>query len=126
MKGKYYGVYDLKRSEECIGVFGSINEICNFFGGIRRHRVECAICRKNPLAFGSERYWVVVFDTITEQAGKALLNRELGRWRYKVTPDGIYTRASIVKTDWRFYAANYEEAAELCGWKGANDYGTTF
>lgn len=115
MKGKYYGVYDMKRGEECVGVFNNINEICCFFGGIRQNRVECAICRKNPLAFGSERCWVEVFDTITKQAGKALLKRTLRHGKYKITPEGIFTRDSIVKTNWRFFAADYEEVAELCG-----------
>lgn len=114
MKGKFYGVYDLKRNDECVGVFNNINEICDFFGGIRRNRVECAICRKNPLAFGSKRYWVEVFETVTEQAAKALLRKTFGRGFYKITPDGVFIRTSIVKSDWRFFAADYAEAAELC------------
>jgi hypothetical protein len=114
MNGKYYGLYDMKRNDECVGVFEGIQEICDFFGGIRRNRVECAICRKNPLAFGSERYWVEAFDTITKRDGKAILLKTLGHGMYKVVPDGVFARTSIVKTNWHFFAAALAKAAELC------------
>jgi len=39
MKGKYYGVYDFKNGEMCVGVFESASEIYEFFRGITKIRV---------------------------------------------------------------------------------------
>jgi len=88
MRGKYYGVYNIKREDECLGIFESTEEVCAFFGGITRSRVWCAIFRKNPLAFKSERYWVEVFEEPTVNGVRRLIRRELGLKMF-VKADGI-------------------------------------
>ena len=114
MKGKYYGIYDMKRGEECVGVFESTAEICAFFGGIRPNRVSCAIVRKNPLTFGRERYWVKVFEEPTENGVRKLIRRKLGLKMF-MKPNGIYVRNRRTEA-WRFFASDFEMAMErLCG-----------
>ena len=113
MKGKYYGVYDIKRKDECVGVFESTAEICAFFGGIRPNRVSCAITRKNPLAFKSERYWVEVFEELTENGVRKMICRKLGLKMF-IKPDGIYVRDRKTE-EWQWFAGDFEEAAERCG-----------
>ena len=110
MKGKYYGVYDIKREEECIGVFESTAEICAYFGAIRPNRVSCAIVRKNPLTFGRERYWVTVFEEPTENGVRKLIRRKLGLKMF-MKPDGIYVRDRRTE-EWRFFASDFETAME--------------
>jgi hypothetical protein len=109
MKGKYYGVYDIKHDENCVGVFNSIAEISAFFGGVRLNRIECAITRKNPLAFKSERYWVEVFEEPTTNAIRKMMRQRFGPGMYKICPEGIFIRQNGVR-GWRFYAADLEEA----------------
>ena len=113
MKGKYYGVYNIKREDECVGVFESTAEICAFFGGIRPNRVSCAISRKNPLAFKSERYWVEVFEEPTENGVRKMIRRKLGL-KMLVKPDGIYVRDRRTE-EWQFFAKDFEEAARRVG-----------
>jgi len=97
MKGKYYGVYDLKNDEMCVGVFESVSEICEFFGGITKSRVWCAVTRKNPLAFKSKRYWVEVFTEPSERAIRAALRERFGKKNYRITEDGVFFRVEGVK-----------------------------
>ncbi len=113
MNGKYYGVYNMKREDECVGVFESTQEICDFFGGIRLNRVSCAIVRKNPLAFKTERYWVEVFEEPTKNAVRKLMRERFGLRMYKISSDGIYTRREM-NNDWQFFARDFEEAVSLC------------
>jgi len=65
MKGKFYGLYDIRDSDICVGIFESINEICVFLGITNRNRIECSICRCTPLVFKEKRYRVGVFHTPT-------------------------------------------------------------
>lgn len=108
MRGKWYGVYNVKNEDECVGVFESTAEVCKYFGGIRPNRVSCAIVRKNPLAFGSERYWVEVFEEPTENGVRKKVRRELGL-KIFVKPDGIYVRDRRTE-EWRYFAKDFEEA----------------
>ena len=110
MRGKYYGVYDTKDGDACVGVFESTAEICAFFGGIRANRVSCAIVRKNPLAFKSERYWVAVFTEPTESGARKLIRRKLGLKMF-VKPDGIYVRDRRTE-QWRWFARDFEDVME--------------
>jgi hypothetical protein len=113
MKGKYYGVYDMKREDECVGVFESTKELCDFFGGIRPNRVSCAIVRKNPLAFKAKRYWVEVFEAATEYSVRKLLRQKFGTKRYRISGEGIFVSPEGTK-GWQFFAEDFDEAAELC------------
>ncbi len=115
MKGKYYGVYNTKREDECVGVFESHEEISEFFGGIRPNRIACAIIRKNPLTFKKERYWVQVFVEPTKNEIRKLMRKRFGLWMYKIVEgEGIYTRRDY-QDEWHFFAKDYEEAVRLCG-----------
>lgn len=113
MKGKYYAVYDMKDEEVCIGVFESIEEICTFFGGIRRNRVECAITRKNPLAFKAKRYWVSVFKEPTKHSVRGLLRQKYGTAMYKICPDGIFIRRDGCR-GWQLLASDYVGVIAQC------------
>jgi len=114
MNGKYYGVYDLKNEDACVGVFESINEIAAFFGGIRRNRIECAIVRKNPIALKNKRYWVEVYETPSTAEVRRLMRERFGFFNYKICDDGVYIRGEGRK-GWRLFASDFEEAVELCG-----------
>ncbi len=113
MKGKYYGVYDIHREDECVGVFESTAEVCAFFGGIRPNRVSCAIIRKNPLAFKTKRYWVETFVEPTKTEVRRAMKKKFGRWMYKIVPEGIFVRKSYAD-EWRYFAGDFEEALDLC------------
>jgi len=114
MKGKYYGVYDMRDEDRCLGVFESTDEMCAFFGGIKRGRIWCAISRKNPLTFKAKRYWVEVFTEPTRNSVKKLLRQQYGPKKYRFRPEGIYIRDSV-EQDWKFFTDDYEEAtAMLC------------
>jgi len=114
VKGKYYGVYDFKRGDACLGAFESVDEICDFFGGITNSRVWCAVTRKHPLAFKTERYWVEVFKEPTEGSTRNLMRQKFGANMFKISPDGIFIRKNYV-SGWRLFAADFEEATRLCG-----------
>ena len=114
MKGKYYGVYDIKDDDAFVGIFESIAEIAAFFGGIRPNRIECAICRNNPLAFGAKRYKVEVYKTPTRQDVKRLLRRKFGMGNNAIRADGIYVRENGA-TGWRFFAGDFDEVVTLVG-----------
>jgi len=113
MKGKWYGVYDIRDYEQCVGVFESTEELCAFFGGITRDRVWHAIYRNGPLTFGSKRYHVEVFKYATEKEVRRKLKQRFGAKMYKITPEGIFTRKEGV-VGWRFFASDFEEVAQLC------------
>jgi hypothetical protein len=113
MRGRYYGVYDLKREDECVGVFESTDELCAFFGGIKRYRVWCAISRKNPLAFKTKRYWVEPFEEPTKTAVRRVMKQKFGLWMYKIVPEGIFVRANRAD-EWHYFAGDFEEALSLC------------
>ena len=113
MRGKYYGVYNIKREDECLGIFESTAEVCKFFGGIRENRVSCAIVRKNPLVFGSERYHVEVFTEPTKNGAKRLIRQKLGLKMF-VKADGIYVRDRKTE-EWRWFAEGLDEAVEGLG-----------
>ena len=115
MKGKYYGVYDIRNDDACVGIFESIEEVCTFFGGIRRNRIECAICRNNPLTFGAKKYWVEVYDIPTTAGVRQAMRRRFGATNYKICKNGdIYVRENGTK-DWQLFATDYEEVMDLCG-----------
>jgi hypothetical protein len=114
MLGKYYGVYNIKNDEECVGIFESTAEICAFFGGIRTNRVSCAIVRKNPLAFKTERYWVTVFKEPTRNQAKTLLRQRFGKKMFKITDKGVFIRQKGIK-GWNYFAVDYAEAVDLFG-----------
>jgi len=59
--GKWYGLYNLKEGEACVGVFESTAEICKFFGITSKNRISSGIMRGNTLTFGKERYVVHVY-----------------------------------------------------------------
>lgn len=105
MRGKYYGVYNIKREDECLGIFESTAEVCKFFGGIRPNRVSCAIVRKNPLVFGRERYHVEVFTEPTKNGVRTLLRMRYGLRNHQIRADGIYVREG---QGWRLLARDYE------------------
>ena len=119
MNGKYYGVYDIKNEDSCVGVFESTREICAFFGDIREKRVSCAISRKKPLAFKSERYWVEVFQEVTENGVRRRLWREL-RLKISVKVDGVYVREDR-RVEWRWFASGLEDAVGRLG-RGDKSY----
>ena len=117
MNGKYFGVYDIKDGDICVGVFESINEICAFFEITNRNRIECSICRKNPLAFKEKRYRVEVFLTYTEFGFRRLMRQRFGHKNYMLNrKDGnVYIR-DMAKENWVWvhYASNMDEAVEKC------------
>ena len=113
MNGKYFGVYDVRRGDACVGTFERVAEICAFFGGITQSRVWCAVTRKNPLAFGRERYWVEVFKEVTESGVRRRLWREL-RLKMSVKADGIYVREHRW-VEWRWFASGLDEAVGRLG-----------
>jgi hypothetical protein len=113
MKGKYYGIYNIKREDECLGIFESRQEISDFFGGIKLNRISCAVVRKNPLMFGKERYWVEVFTEPTKNSVRKMMREKFGLWMYMIKAEGIYTRQDR-NDDWHYFAADYEEAVSLC------------
>ena len=75
MKGKYFGIYDLKDNEQCIGVFESVDEICRFFRITNQNRIHESVHRKTPLAFHSKRYEVVSFAEPTVGGVKKQIGR---------------------------------------------------
>jgi hypothetical protein len=109
MKGKYFGVYDLKHDETCVGVFESIAEICKFFGGITESRVWCGMSRNNALTFKTERYRVESFKEPTEHGVRKMLRQRFGAYMYKIRDDGIFCRQNNTQ-EWQFFAADYDEA----------------
>ncbi len=113
MNGKYYGVYDIHREDECVGVFESTKEVCDFFGGIRPNRVSCAIIRKDPLTFKTKRYWVEAFKEPTKTAVRRMMKQKFGLWMYKIVPEGIFTRENRA-AEWEYFAGDFEEAISLC------------
>jgi hypothetical protein len=94
-----------------VGIFESTQAVCAYFGGIRENRVSCAIVRKNPLVFKSERYWVEVFKEPTANGVRKLLRQRFGAKMFKITNDGIFTRQSGV-LGWELFASDFEEAVE--------------
>ena len=114
MNGKYFGVYNLKDDEACVGTFESIREICTFFGGITESRVWCGMSRNNALTFKTERYRVEVFEEPTEYSVRKLMRQRFGRGMYKICSDGIFYRQSGIR-GWQFFAGDFEEAVALCG-----------
>ena len=111
MKGKYYGVYDVRNGDACVGVFENVDEICAFFGGIAKRRVWCAVCRDNALTFKAERFRVVVYREPTIAGVRRMMRRRFGLGMFKRSRDGIYTRQEGVR-GWRFFAADLEEAVD--------------
>ena len=111
MCGKYYGVYDLKRDEACVGIFESTAEIAAHFGGIRKHRISKGIMQKHLLTFGSDRYFIKVFKEATLKETRRLLRQRFGERMYKITDNGIYIRQT--GQSWQYFAADYDEAVTL-------------
>jgi hypothetical protein len=114
MNGKYFGVYDLKHDEACVGVFESIRDICAFFGGITESRVWCGMSRNNALTLKTERYRIEAFEEPTEYSVRKILRQRFGTGMYKINPDGIFIRQNGIR-GWRFFAKDFEEAVSLCG-----------
>jgi len=110
--GKWFGVYDERDGEACVGVFESTAEICAFFGGIKPHRVSKSVMLDYSLTFGSKRYKVVVFIEPTRTEIKRLLRQRFGNKCYKITKEGIYFR-EVGRQGWQFFAQDLEEAAML-------------
>jgi len=54
--GKWFGVYDEKDNDICVGVSESTAEVCAYFGGIKAHRVSKSVMLDYSLTFGSKRY----------------------------------------------------------------------
>ena len=109
--GRSRTLMNLKITSTCIGVFESTAEICAYFGGIRPNRVSCAITRKKPLAFKSERFWVEVFEEPTKNSVRKMLRQKFGLRRHWMRPDGIYVREDKGQ-EWRFFENDFEEAVE--------------
>lgn len=113
MKGKYYGVYQLRTEEEpCIGMFESTQEVADFLY-VTRERLWLAVTRKNPIAIRKARYWIEVFKEPTEYSTRCLMREKFGLGMYKICPDGIFVR-KCNDTTWHYFAADYEEATALC------------
>ncbi|MCL2224102.1 MAG: hypothetical protein FWB96_03935 [Defluviitaleaceae bacterium] len=110
--GHWYGVYNMRDGEACVGVFESTAEICAFFGGIKAHRVSKSVMLDYWLTFGSERYKVICFREPTRKEVKGLLRQRFGDKCYKISKDGIYFRIEG-KRGWQLFAQDLEEAAML-------------
>lgn len=111
MRGKYFGVYDIKNDEQCIGVFESVEEICRFFRITNQNRIHESVHRKMPLAFKSKRYWVESFTEPTKKGVQRKLQAEYGMGRFQVrSDDTVYVRQDGVK-GWRLLAEDFREWA---------------
>ena len=113
MKGRYFAIYDLKQNEQCRGIFESIEEVCNFFGGISQDRVMHAIHRKMPLAFKTERFEVISFAEATKHEIRLKLRTTFGKGMFQITRNGIYVRYRGIK-GWQLIANDYEGALPYC------------
>ena len=109
--GKWYGLYNLKEGEACVGVFENTAEICAFFGITSKNRISSGIMRGNILTFGQERYQVKVFQEATLKEVRRLMNRQFGNRGYKISHDGIYIRQP--GQSWQFFASDLDEAKML-------------
>jgi hypothetical protein len=114
MNGIFYGVYDLKNDEACVGVFESTAEVCAFFGGITESRVWCGRTRDNALTFKTERYRVDAFKVPTKKEVREVLSRRFGKHMFKISPDGVFIREEDT-LEWTFFAEDFEDAIEMCG-----------
>jgi len=119
MNGKWYGVYDMKRENRCVGTFESTAEICAYFGGITKNRVWHAIHRKSPLAFKSDRFWIEVFKEPTLGEVRRTLRKKHGHRLVKTHESGIFVRNST-KEKWQLYAHTFEEAVKMLNLGGDN------
>ena len=111
MRGKYFGVYDIKNDEQCVGVFESVEEICRFFRITNVNRIHEAVHRKMLLAFKSKRYWVASFTEPTKKGVQRKLREIYGMGHFEIRSDGtVYIRREGIK-GWQFLAEDFKELA---------------
>ena len=111
MLGKYFGVYDMKDNEQCLGIFESVEEICRFFRITNQNRIHEAVHRKMPLAFRSKRYEVISFAEPTKKGVQRKLREIYGMGHFEVRSDGtVFVRHDGVK-GWRLLAEDFKELA---------------
>ena len=111
MKGRYFGVYDLKNDEQCVGIFESVAEICRFFRINNLNRVHESVHRKRPLVFKKKRYWVVSYKEQTVKGARKLLRAKYGKSHYRIRENGeVYVRKDGIK-GWRLLVEDFKELA---------------
>jgi hypothetical protein len=109
--GKWYGLYNLKEGEACVGIFENTAEIRAFFGITSKNRISSGIIRGNILTFEQERYQVKVFKEATVKEVRRLMRQRFGKQWYKISEEGVFIRQP--GQNWQLFASDLDEAKML-------------